>query len=471
MTSNRLRGLIQMHVVATTVLATAFFLIAALGVRYIPFLSLIPEVDLLVYSLPVAIGMLISGRFWVPLRSRFHTITWIEAAGITLRQVLTVALLIFALIVATKDRSISRLFLANFLVGLWVLLLFANRRLPGYLAAVAFQRAHQVPALLVGPMRALAKIDSWIRQKQHLGISVVGLVSDEPAAGTVAPVIPWLGRTADLARIIEERGIGEVILLDMPYDPEETRRYVEVCQAAGCRFLIYQNYWDRLPFPMEPVIEDEHLFLTVHDEPLEDPFNRGIKRLYDIAISLPVVLFVLPPLCLVVALIQAVQAPGPLMFKRSRGGQRGREFGMLKFRSMYAQEADPALEARQASPGDTRIYPFGHFLRRTSLDEFPQFWNVLMGNMSVVGPRPHLPQHDQEFSMLAKTYRTRHLVKPGITGLAQVRGYRGEISDPELLQKRVQFDIVYITTWSIWLDLQITAMTFLQVVRPPATAR
>ncbi len=143
---------------------------------------------------------------------------------------------------------------------------------------------------------------------------------------------------------------------------------------------------------------------------------------------------------------------------------------MLKYRSMYAANPDDHLEAQQARSGDPRIYPFGAILRKTSLDEFPQFWNVLKGEMSVVGPRPHLPQHDYEFSLVAKTYRTRHLVKPGITGLAQVSGYRGEITDPSLLQRRVQLDIQYITSWSVWLDIEITFKTLVHVLFPPKSA-
>ena len=143
---------------------------------------------------------------------------------------------------------------------------------------------------------------------------------------------------------------------------------------------------------------------------------------------------------------------------------------MLKFRSMFAEKPDPQREARQAYFGDNRIFPFGRFLRKTSLDEFPQFWNVLVGEMSLVGPRPHLPVHDSEFALVSRTYRTRHLVKPGITGLAQVRGYRGEISDPQLLRHRVQLDIYYITHGSVWLDLQITLQTFWQIFFPPKSA-
>ncbi len=471
MISYRLRGLINLHVVATAILATSYFLVAAVGVRFVPFLELSPDVDLLIYSVPIVVGMLVSGRFWVSGGGRFHQISWGDAVAVTSRQILVVALLMFTLIVATKDRSISRLFLASYLATCWVLLTWVNRHLPGYLTRLAFPEIHQIPAIFVGPTRALGKLESWIKQKAHLGVRVVGILSDEPVTGPLASSMTHLGGIDQLARIIEERSIGQVILLELPAEQEQVRQLIETCQAAGCRLLIYQNLWDRLPVPMAPIVENEHLFLTVHDEPLEDPLNRGIKRVFDMVVSLPVVLLILPPLYIMVWTVQRGQAPGPLLFKRPRGGQHRREFVMLKFRSMYVGDADPKREARQASNGDPRIYPFGRFLRKTSLDEFPQFWNVFVGNMSIVGPRPHLPIHDYEFSLLAKTYRTRHLVKPGITGLAQVRGFRGEISDPELLRQRVQLDIRYITTWSVWLDAEITLSTFRQIFFPPRTAR
>lgn len=143
---------------------------------------------------------------------------------------------------------------------------------------------------------------------------------------------------------------------------------------------------------------------------------------------------------------------------------------MLKFRSMYFAKADETLEAQQARPRDSRVYPFGKFLRKTSLDEFPQFYNVLKGEMSIVGPRPHLPKHDYEFAKQEKAYRSRQLVKPGITGLAQTHGFRGEITDPTMLSQRVQLDLRYINHWSIWLDLHLTFKTLWQVLFPPKSA-
>jgi lipopolysaccharide/colanic/teichoic acid biosynthesis glycosyltransferase len=137
---------------------------------------------------------------------------------------------------------------------------------------------------------------------------------------------------------------------------------------------------------------------------------------------------------------------------------------------MHLTSADATAESRQARPGDARVYPFGGFLRRRSLDEFPQFWNVLVGDMSVVGPRPDMPLLDEEFRQRTRGYRTRHLVKPGITGLAQSLGFRGEITEPELLDRRLYWDVHYIAHWSPWLDLQIAGRTFWQLLRPPRAA-
>ena len=242
---------------------------------------------------------------------------------------------------------------------------------------------------------------------------------------------------------------------------------IELCEQEGCRFLIHNDYGARYARTFIPVEEAGIHFLTLQNEPLEDPVNRALKRSLDIAVSLPVVVFILPPLCAMVWLIQRIQAPGPMFFVKPRGGRNRLEFHMLKFRSMYARDHDIN---KQATAGDSRIFPFGRFLRMSSLDEFPQFINVLRGDMSIVGPRPHLPQHDIEFSLISKTYRVRSLVKPGITGLAQVNGYRGEITEPEKLHRRVYWDLYYVSNWSLSMDLQVILRTAWQVIFPPKSA-
>jgi lipopolysaccharide/colanic/teichoic acid biosynthesis glycosyltransferase len=276
-----------------------------------------------------------------------------------------------------------------------------------------------------------------------------------------------LGTIEQLREIITTRRVRQVVLLEWLSDVERMEDIVEVCEAEGCRFLIHNNLDARFARPLIPVQEGGRHFLALQEEPLEDPLNRAAKRLLDIAISLPVVMLILPPLCAMVWVVQRIQAPGPMFFVKPRGGQNRSEFNMLKFRSMYAREHDIN---RQATAADDRIYPFGRFLRKSSLDEFPQFINVLRGEMSVVGPRPHLPQHDIEFSLISRAYRVRSLVKPGITGLAQVNGYRGEITEPEKLHRRVYWDLFYVTHWSPAMDIQIILRTAYQVVFPPNSA-
>jgi putative colanic acid biosysnthesis UDP-glucose lipid carrier transferase len=175
-----------------------------------------------------------------------------------------------------------------------------------------------------------------------------------------------------------------------------------------------------------------------------------------------VIIFILSWLFPVLALIIAIQSPGPIFFKQKRTGKDNIDFWCLKFRSMYVNKDSDRIQARF---GDARITPIGRIIRKTSIDEFPQFFNVLFGNMSIVGPRPHMLRHTEEYSQIIKKYMVRHFVKPGITGLAQVKGFRGETTDPKMMHGRVKFDIFYIENWSFILDIKIIVLTVLNIVK------
>lgn len=448
-----------------------FWVYAAFIMAYVPFVRLSPEVNLLPYFLCMIGGMMLSHRELSRLAVRFHVLDPGDAARLAGRQVGLMALLTFTMMFATQDRSISRLFLGTFLVWSWIGLALLNARLPRLLARIVFQRGHHLPTVFIGRVRSLAQLNDWIADKEPLGIHPVGLLSDDAAASqSTPPFLPMLGRVADLPRVLAERAVGQVILLELPESDAEARAIIEVCQEHGCRLLIHNNLGERYTHPLMPVIEEGRHFYTLHEEPLEDPLNRMLKRAFDLAVALPVVVLVLPPLGAWVWLMQRVQAPGPLLHIRERLGQGGLPFRMIKFRSMLLCPEDPEAESRQAQVEDERIFPFGAFMRRHSLDEFPQFWNVLRGEMSVVGPRPYMPLLDDEFRRQTRGYRTRHLVKPGITGLAQSLGYRGGILEKEMLSRRVYWDVYYITHWSVWMDIQVTARTLGQILRPPRTA-
>ena len=449
-----------------------FWLYAEFILAYVPVVKLTREVNLEAYFLCVVIGVLAGRGQLRGVESRLTTLSISEAARLATVQVALIALVVFTMMFATQDRSISRLFLGSFLGWSWLLICLLHRLLPRRLAGVLYRQGDRIPTLFVGRPVDLPLLGEWLRQRVHLGVHPVGFLSLEAQlpARVESLAVPLLGTVDDLERVLTEKEAGQVILLEVPADRAVARRIVDLCQASGCRLLVHHAVEEVLGHPVVSAGEGGHHFFTLHDEPLEEAQNRAIKRLFDLAIALPAVVLVLPPLMLAVWLMQRLQSPGPLFHVRSRSGEDRAEFPMLKFRTMEVAPPDDHAESRQATPLDARVFPFARFLRRHSLDEFPQFWNVLTGEMSIVGPRPVMPVLDEEFARQVRSYRSKHWVKPGITGLAQSEGFRGEITTPEQLHERIRLDLYYIAHWSVWLDLQIVAKTFLQVFRPPASA-
>jgi lipopolysaccharide/colanic/teichoic acid biosynthesis glycosyltransferase len=192
-----------------------------------------------------------------------------------------------------------------------------------------------------------------------------------------------------------------------------------------------------------------------------------VKRIFDMVFSAVVVATILPSLCVVVWLLHRRQSPGPLFFKQERVGKNGVPFQVYKFRTLHVHNDD---EAKQVTKDDSRVFKGGQLLRKLSIDEMPQFLNVLLGDMSVVGPRPHMEQHDCEFREIFERYGVRRYVKPGVTGLAQVKGFRGEINRPQDLRHRARLDNFYVTHWCLYMDLKIIAATGWTVIKPPKTA-
>jgi putative colanic acid biosynthesis UDP-glucose lipid carrier transferase len=176
----------------------------------------------------------------------------------------------------------------------------------------------------------------------------------------------------------------------------------------------------------------------------------------DLALATIILVLTSPLLCWIAIKVKW-SSPGPVIFKQKRYGINGKEIKVYKFRSMTTQDDGSII--KQATKGDSRVTPFGAFIRRTSLDELPQFINVLQGKMSIVGPRPHAIAHNEQYRKLVPKYMQRHLVKPGITGWAQINGWRGETDTLEKMEKRVEFDLHYINNWSLWFDLRIIFLT------------
>ncbi|MEL6843432.1 MAG: exopolysaccharide biosynthesis polyprenyl glycosylphosphotransferase, partial [Bacteroidota bacterium] len=207
--------------------------------------------------------------------------------------------------------------------------------------------------------------------------------------------------------------------------------------------------------------------LSLRREPLKVLLNRMVKRAFDIIFSSLVILLVFPIMFPLVALLIKLESRGPVIFKQLRTGRGGKSFWCYKFRTM---RVNTESDQRQADKNDDRITRFGAFMRRMSIDEMPQFINVLLGQMSVVGPRPHMLLHTEEYSRIIDKYLVRHFITPGITGHAQVHGLRGGTSNPDLMKKRVEYDAWYLENWSLTLDIKIILLTVWKVLRSEGKA-
>lgn len=249
-------------------------------------------------------------------------------------------------------------------------------------------------------------------------------------------------------------------------EADELRSIMDFCDKHVVTFYYVPRIFSNIQLSLRPERFGNTIIFTNHHKPLLLFGNRLMKRTFDIVFSVIVILALLP-IFPIIALIIKSQSRGPIFFKQMRTGLNGESFLCYKFRSMHVNvDADKV----QATKDDPRKYPFGNFMRKTNLDELPQFFNVLKGDMSVVGPRPHMVFHTEKYSALIDKYMVRHFSKPGITGYAQVTGFRGETEELWQMEGRIQKDIWYLENWSLLLDIKIILKTALSIVHPDKAA-
>ena len=255
---------------------------------------------------------------------------------------------------------------------------------------------------------------------------------------------------------VKTHNIDEVYCSANELDDSQIKLLIEFCEN---NFKILKFISQRGGLLSKKLKTDIYGLSTVQSlrlMPLSNDLNNFIKRFFDIIFSLFVLFFILSWLTPIIAILIKMESSGPVFFKQTRNGIKYKEFMCYKFRSMIKNSS---ADIQQATKNDIRVTRIGKILRKTSLDELPQFYNVLIGDMSVVGPRPHMIKENQRYSKSVSKFMVRHFVKPGITGLAQVKGYRGEIETDEDIINRVKYDIYYLENWSLLLDLNIVFLT------------
>jgi len=288
-----------------------------------------------------------------------------------------------------------------------------------------------------------------------LGYEFVGYITEKPEIYKK----DVLGQLDDIVPLIKKYNIDILFVTASAYsDSARSKELLTTCNRLGVRlrFVPENQYWFKYRKDLESV--GSLVIVNPLEIPLDDLNSRFFKRVFDIFFSSFVILFVISWLFPIICLLIKLSSKGPVFFRQQRTGINNKTFTCLKFRSMCINnEAD----SRQATHNDSRVTAMGRFLRRSNLDEFPQFFNVLLGQMSVVGPRPHMLKHTEQYSELIEYYRVRHYVKPGITGWAQVNGYRGVTDELWKMEKRVEYDMIYLENWTFWWDIKIILMTIL----------
>ena len=330
---------------------------------------------------------------------------------------------------------------------------FSGRKLMRHMAQRPENRRS---AVVVGAGALGVKVARAFQARGDIGLSFMGYFddrADERVDGAAA--LQRLGNLRQVAPYIREHGIHEVyITLPLGSQPRIVELLEQVQGTTASVFFVPDVFGISI---IQGRLQDMNGVPVVGL--CETPFtgtNRLVKRLSDLVLA-SAILLLIAPLLLAIAIGVKLSSPGPVIFRQRRNGLDGEEIVVYKFRSMHTQ--DDGERVPQASKADPRITPFGAFLRRTSLDELPQFINVLQGSMSIVGPRPHAVAHNEQYRQLIKAYMVRHKVKPGITGWAQIHGHRGETDTVAKMQARVEYDLEYLRNWSLGLDLQIIART------------
>lgn len=327
---------------------------------------------------------------------------------------------------------------------LWIRAFLRSIRKKGY---------NQKHILLVGYSKAAEQYIDRIRQNPQWGYQVRGILDDNIARGTMYKGVKVIGSIGNLAYILPENKLDEIAITLGLEEYYKLGKIVAECEKSGVHTKFIPDYGNIIP--TRPYTEDLMGLpvINIRYVPLSNTFNAMVKRMTDIVGSL-ICIVIFSPVMLVSAALVKATSKGPLIFKQERVGLHNKPFWMYKFRTMYVQTEEEEKKG-WTQKNDPRVTSVGKFLRKTSLDEFPQLFNVLKGDMSLVGPRPERPQYVEKFREEIPRYMIKHQVRPGMTGWAQVNGYRGDTS----IKKRIEHDLYYIENWTLGLDIKILFLT------------
>lgn len=419
-----------------------------------PGLGVLPIDDyyvLLIFIIPVYLYLYYKCNVYEPKRTahnRYEIFSIIQANTIGL------ASLIIAIYIVIREINYSRSVMAIFYV-LNIFLISCSRVVLRKVLKTMRRKGYNLKhILLVGYSRAAEEYINRILDNPQWGYVVCGILDDHIPRGTLYRGVKVLGSTGNLEIILPENKLDEIAITLSLKDYDYLENIVDICEKSGVHTKFIPDYNSLIP--TKPYTEDLMGLpvINIRHVPLTNTGNMLTKRVIDIIGSLFGII-ITSPIMLVIAVLVKLTSKGPIIFKQERVGLHNKPFYMYKFRSMEIQEAKEEKKAWTVK-NDPRVTGIGKFLRRTSLDELPQLFNILKGDMSLVGPRPERPHFVEKFKEEIPRYMVKHQVRPGLTGWAQVNGLRGDTS----ILKRIEYDIYYIENWTLGLDIKIIFMTF-----------
>ena len=408
----------------------------------------------LIFIVPIYLILYASFHLYVPKRIQGRRS---ELANICKANV--IGLMLFTFVLFGLRRFVSHLsyFSTKMILAFFaanIILLEAERiSIRIFLRSLRTNGYNQKHVLLIGYSRAAEGFIDRVSVNPEWGYHVQGILDDHRPAGFAYKKVQVLGPTNHLEDFLASNTLDEIAITLSIKEYSNLEQIVAACEKSGVHTKFIPDYNNIIP--TIPYMEDLQGLPVIHIRhvPLTGVFNATMKRIVDLAGAL-FGLIVCSPLMLVTALLIKITSPGPVLFSQERIGLHNRPFKMYKFRSMEVQ--DPGRERSQwTTPHDPRVTPVGRFIRKTSIDEMPQFFNVLIGDMSLVGPRPERPLFVEKFKEEIPRYMIKHQVRPGLTGWAQVNGYRGDTS----ITKRIEHDLYYIENWSLGFDFKIMFLT------------
>jgi len=392
-------------------------------------------------------------------RSRNYSYELIILAKNIFFQIIVAVIVLFLL----NENTISRKFVFTYGLGLFVSLGIQKYLLRRILYLMRKKGRNIRNLLIVGAGEIGKNFFEVINRNPQFGYKIVGFLDDYKW-----PYLngEYLGKINQLESILSKEKVDNVVITLANGNTARIEEVIRICDNNTIRSIIIPDYFKFVSNKYNVSMFGRFPVINVREDRVSEIHWRLAKRIFDIVFSIVIIISVFSWLFPFIALALKLNSPGPVFFKQERWGKDNRKFSAYKFRSMIVQSknVDDGGKFCQAIQNDPRITKVGKILRKTNLDELPQFFNVLKGEMSIVGPRPHPTPLNVESKDKVDLYMVRHLVNPGITGWAQVNGLRGETKNIILMQKRVGYDLWYIENWSIWLDIQIIFLTVWRMV-------